>query len=99
MRDALHAMGVDMDEISQTERYEAGHYKDAVLQAVAARDAIEAVLARHRTKAADPPSPRTSRKPKRSPTPSPPTTTSRSAPATWPGSRTSRTAATAVATP
>ncbi len=35
LRDALHAMGVDMDEISQTERYEAGHYRDAVLTAVA----------------------------------------------------------------
>ena len=54
LHDALHAMGVDMDEVSQTERYEAGHYKDAVLTAVAARDAIEAVLARHRTKAAAP---------------------------------------------
>jgi len=54
LHDALHAMGVDMDEVSQTERYEAGHYKDAVLKAVAARDAIEAVLARHRTKAAAP---------------------------------------------
>ncbi len=39
LHDALHAMGVDMEEISQTERYEAGHYRDAVLQAVAARDA------------------------------------------------------------
>ena len=27
LHDALHAMGVDMDEVSQTERYEAGHYK------------------------------------------------------------------------
>jgi lysyl-tRNA synthetase class 1 len=45
-------MGVDMDEISQTERYEAGHYRDAVLQAVSARDRIEEVLARHRTKSA-----------------------------------------------
>jgi lysyl-tRNA synthetase class 1 len=54
LRDALHAMGVDMEEISQTERYEAGHYKDAVLKAVSERDAIEAVLARHRTKAATP---------------------------------------------
>ena len=57
LHDALHAMGVDMEEISQTERYEAGHYRDAVLQAVAARDQIEAVLARHRTKAAAPPEP------------------------------------------
>jgi len=50
LRDALHAMGVDMEEISQTERYEAGYYRDAVLKAVAERAAIEAVLARHRTK-------------------------------------------------
>jgi lysyl-tRNA synthetase class 1 len=55
LHDALHAMGVDMDEVSQTERYEAGHYKDAVLKAVAARDAIDAVLARHRTKSAPEP--------------------------------------------
>ena len=57
LRDALHAMGVDMDEVSQTERYEAGFYKDAVLTAVAQRDAIETVLARHRTKAATPAEP------------------------------------------
>ena len=31
LHDALHAMGVDMEEVSQTERYEAGHYRDAVL--------------------------------------------------------------------
>ena len=53
LRDALHAMGVDMEEVSQTERYEAGHYRDAVLTAVRQRDAIEAVLARHRTKAVE----------------------------------------------
>jgi len=53
LRDALHAMGVDMEEISQTERYRAGHYRDAVLTAVRERDAIEAVLARHRTKAVE----------------------------------------------
>jgi lysyl-tRNA synthetase class 1 len=53
LRDALHAMGVDMEEISQTERYQAGHYRDAVLTAVRERDAIEAVLARHRTKAVE----------------------------------------------
>lgn len=54
LRDALHAMGVDMEEVSQTERYRAGHYRDAVLTAVRERDRIEAVLARHRTKAAAP---------------------------------------------
>jgi lysyl-tRNA synthetase class 1 len=52
LRDALHAMGVEMEEVSQTERYRAGYYRDAVLQAVSSRDAIDAVLARHRTKAA-----------------------------------------------
>jgi lysyl-tRNA synthetase class 1 len=55
LRDSLHAMGVDMDEVSQTERYESGLYRDAVLAAVARREDIEAVLARHRTKVAAPP--------------------------------------------
>ena len=53
LHDALHAMGVDMEEVSQTERYQAGVYRDAVLTAVRERDAIEAVLARHRTKAVE----------------------------------------------
>jgi lysyl-tRNA synthetase class 1 len=53
LRDALHAMGVDMDEVSQTERYRAGHYRDAVLIAVRERNRIESVLARHRTKAVE----------------------------------------------
>ena len=53
LRDALHAMGVDMDEVSQTERYRAGHYREAVLTAVRERDAIEDVLARYRTKAVE----------------------------------------------
>jgi lysyl-tRNA synthetase class 1 len=53
LRDALHAMGVDMEEVSQTERYRAGYYRDAVLTAVRARDRIEAVLAQYRTKAVE----------------------------------------------
>ncbi len=53
LRDALHAMGVDMDEVSQTERYRAGHYRDPVLTAVRERDAIETVLERYRTKAVE----------------------------------------------
>jgi lysyl-tRNA synthetase class 1 len=52
LRDALHELGVEMEEVSQTERYQAGYYRDAVLRAVAARDAIEDVLARHRTRTA-----------------------------------------------
>ncbi len=43
-------MGVDMDEVSQTERYTSGVYRDQVLLAVQHRQEIEAVLARHRTK-------------------------------------------------
>jgi lysyl-tRNA synthetase class 1 len=52
LRDALHQLGVDMEEISQTELYRDGVYREQVLRAVAHRDDIEAVLARHRTKEA-----------------------------------------------
>ena len=52
LRDALHALGVDMVEVSQTERYRAGHYREQVLHAVRHRDDIEQVLARYRTKGA-----------------------------------------------
>ena len=47
---ALHELGVDMEEISQTERYQAGVYRDEVLRAVRHRAEIDAVLERHRTK-------------------------------------------------
>src|SRR5918999_952982 len=49
LRDALHEMGVDVEEISQTERYTSGVYRDAVLVAVRHRAEIDAVLARYRT--------------------------------------------------
>ena len=49
--EALAEMGVEMEQISQTERYTSGHYRDAVLAAVARRDDIEAVMATYRTKA------------------------------------------------
>ena len=39
-----------MEEISQTQMYTSGAYRAQVLEAVARRDEIEAVLARHRTK-------------------------------------------------
>ena len=52
LRDALHALGVDMTEVSQTERYRAGHYREQVLHAVRHRDEIDQVLARYRTKGA-----------------------------------------------
>ena len=53
LRTALHELGVDMEEVSQTERYQAGVYRDQILASVARRDDIEAVLAQHRTKQVD----------------------------------------------
>ena len=47
-------MGVDMEEISQTERYTSGVYREQVLLAVQHRQEIEGVLARYRTKKAAP---------------------------------------------
>jgi lysyl-tRNA synthetase class 1 len=47
---ALHALGVDMEEISQTERYTTGVYRDEVLRAVRHRADIDAVLAKYRTR-------------------------------------------------
>ena len=47
---ALADLGVEMEEISQTQMYTSGAYREQVLLAVARRDDIEAVLARHRTK-------------------------------------------------
>jgi lysyl-tRNA synthetase class 1 len=49
--EALAEMGVEMEQISQTERYTSGYYRDAVLTAVRRRHDIEAVMARYRTKA------------------------------------------------
>ncbi len=53
LRAALHELGVDMEEVSQTERYRAGVYREQILASVARRDDIEAVLAQHRTKQVD----------------------------------------------
>ncbi|MEN8707094.1 MAG: lysine--tRNA ligase [Nocardioides marinisabuli] len=49
---SLRAMGVEMEEVSQTEAYRRGDYVEQVLQAVAHRDRIETILGRYRTKAA-----------------------------------------------
>ncbi|MDN5894408.1 MAG: lysine--tRNA ligase, partial [Nocardioides sp.] len=54
LRAALAEMGCEMDEISQTERYKAGTYREQILTAVRDRARIEQVLARYRTKAAPP---------------------------------------------
>jgi lysyl-tRNA synthetase class 1 len=54
LRAALAELGVEMDEISQTEMYGAGTYREQILTAVSRRDEIEKVLSRYRTKAAPP---------------------------------------------
>jgi lysyl-tRNA synthetase class 1 len=54
VRESLAALDVEIEEISQTERYTSGVYRDQVLLAVRHRDEIEGVLARHRTKKAAP---------------------------------------------
>ncbi len=50
LQEALRDLGVEMEEISQTQMYTSGAYRDQVLLAVSRRDEIEAVLAKHRTK-------------------------------------------------
>ncbi|MGZ4445586.1 MAG: lysine--tRNA ligase [Nocardioides sp.] len=52
LRAALAELGVEMEEVSQTEQYRAGAYRDQVLTAVRRREDIERVMARYRTKAA-----------------------------------------------
>ncbi len=51
LREALVELGVEMDEISQTQMYRAGTYREQILLAVRRRAEIEEVLAKHRTKA------------------------------------------------
>jgi len=50
LREALRAMGCEMEEISQTEMYRAGAYRQQILLAVRRRDEIDEVLGRYRTK-------------------------------------------------
>ena len=52
LREALAELGVVMDEISQTQMYRSGVYREQILHAIAHRDRIEEVLGRYRTKAA-----------------------------------------------
>ncbi len=49
---SLHEMGVEMEEVSQTQMYGAGAYRSQVLHAVAHRGEIDAVMGRFRTKSA-----------------------------------------------
>lgn len=50
LRRSLAELGIAMEEISQTELYGKGVYREQVLHAVRHRDRIEDVLARYRTK-------------------------------------------------
>lgn len=54
LRAALAEMGIEMEEVSQTERYTSGAYTEQVLHAIRHRDVIEEVLGKHRTKKAEP---------------------------------------------
>ncbi|MEV4999911.1 lysine--tRNA ligase [Nocardioides sp. LML1-1-1.1] len=54
LRAALAEMGCEMVEVSQTEMYRAGAYREQVLTAIRERATIETVMARFRTKKADP---------------------------------------------
>jgi lysyl-tRNA synthetase, class I len=50
LRDALAEMGCEMHEISQTEMYTAGAYREQILGVVRRRHEIDEVLGRYRTK-------------------------------------------------
>ncbi|MBA2954680.1 lysine--tRNA ligase [Nocardioides sp. MAH-18] len=54
LRAALAEMGIEMEEVSQTEQYASGAYTEQVLHAIRHRDVIEEVLGKHRTKKAEP---------------------------------------------
>ena len=54
LRAALAELGVEMEEVSQTEQYTSGAYTQQVLHAIRQRDVIDEVLDRHRTKKAEP---------------------------------------------
>ena len=52
LQEALAAMGCVMDEVSQTQMYRAGTYREQILLAARRRAEIDQVLARYRTKTA-----------------------------------------------
>ncbi|MBZ5738326.1 lysine--tRNA ligase [Nocardioides mangrovi] len=53
LRAALAEMGIEMEEVSQTEQYRSGAYTEQVLHAIRHRAVIEEVLAKYRTKKAE----------------------------------------------
>jgi lysyl-tRNA synthetase class 1 len=54
LRAALSELGVEMDEIDQTQMYRSGAYRDQIKLAVARRADVDRVMARYRTKATAP---------------------------------------------
>jgi lysyl-tRNA synthetase class 1 len=54
LRESLAELGVEVLEISQTEMYESGAYREQILTAVRNRDRINEVLGRYRTKDSEP---------------------------------------------
>ncbi|KAA1427575.1 lysine--tRNA ligase [Nocardioides antri] len=54
LRSALAEMGCEMVEVDQTAMYRSGTYREQILTAVRKRGEIETVMARYRTKKADP---------------------------------------------
>lgn len=54
LRSALTELGVEMEEISQTERYRSGAYRAQIRTAIDRRVDIEETLARYRTKGVEP---------------------------------------------
>ncbi|MFZ2502861.1 MAG: lysine--tRNA ligase, partial [Nocardioides sp.] len=51
---ALTELGCDMVELHQTEKYTRGDYREQILEAVARRDEIDAVMSKYRTKKVEP---------------------------------------------
>ena len=54
LRASLAEMGIEMEEVSQTQMYRAGTYREQVLTAVRRRAEVEAILGKYRTKKAEP---------------------------------------------
>ena len=52
MIEAMARMGIEVHQLSQTEKYQAGDYRDQILLAMRERGRIDAVLGRYRTKKA-----------------------------------------------
>lgn len=50
LRASLAEMGIEMEEVSQTQMYRAGTYREGILTAVRRRDEVDEILGKYRTK-------------------------------------------------